>query len=145
MDKKPEPVIAFVPEHGRGLLRPWQPGESGNPGGRPKGLMARVQTKLGKDRDGKKLVDGLYVIAFGTADQREKFFKEPVEVTAKERLRAMELLADRGWGRPYVPEDDTPFMPTTGAGPTLVFNIPRPPKELEGRTTVEVDPAETSE
>ena len=76
----------------------WRPGESGNISGRPKGLVAAVQEKAGKD--GKKLVDGLWLLAYGTPEAREQHFGEPVRVNTKERLLAIGELLDRGWGRP---------------------------------------------
>jgi hypothetical protein len=130
-----------MPQRHGGVLRPFPPDVSGNPGGRPKGMMARVQGSCGRDR--KKLVDALLAIAFGTDEQLEKVFhRKNLEVT--DRLRAVELLADRGWGRPSVLEDDMPFVPATGTGGgvTLEFHILRPPKELEGRTTVYDDETE---
>jgi hypothetical protein len=97
--------------------------------------MSLVQRRSG--RDGRKLVDALFAVAFGTPDQVEKVFHDKhLDITMKDRLRAIELLLDRGWGKPFVPEDDTPFIQTSGAGPTLVFNIPRPARELEGQNTV---------
>ena len=76
----------------------WRPGESGNISGRPKGLVAAVQEKAGKD--GKKLVEGLWLLAYGRPEQREAHFGEPVSVNTKERLLAIGQLLDRGWGRP---------------------------------------------
>ena len=74
-------------------------GLSGNPGVRPKGFVGRIKTACGGD-DYRKLVKGFAVIAFGTAKQREKFFGEPVEVSARDRLAAMVELRDSGPGRP---------------------------------------------
>ena len=72
----------------------WRPGESGNLSGRPKGLVAAVQEKAGKD--GKKLVEGLWLLAYGRSEQREAHFGEAVNVNTKERLLAIGQLLDRG-------------------------------------------------
>ena len=76
----------------------WRPGESGNLSGRPAGLVAAVQEKAGKD--GRKLVDGLWLLAYGTPEQRKQHFGETVTVSTKDRLLAISQLLDRGWGRP---------------------------------------------
>lgn len=74
-------------------------GTSGNPGGRPKGLAAYVQQKHGKD--GKKLVDELSKIVFATAKVGEGKAATLVPVHAtKDRIRAAEILLDRGWNKP---------------------------------------------
>ncbi len=70
-------------------LRPYRPGQSGNPSGRPrggKGLAARIREKT---RDGEELVDLLRRIANG----EEK-------ATARDRLTAAGMLFERGFGRP---------------------------------------------
>jgi len=65
-------------------LTPWVPGESGNPGGRPKGLAVLVR---GKVKDGKELVD-FYLKVFRDEKEDMKF-----------RLEAAHWLGERGWGK----------------------------------------------
>jgi hypothetical protein len=73
----------------------FQPGQSGNPGGRPKGLMTKVQAVVGTD--GQKLVDRMVLIALGTVSEHEKAGLGSVSV--KDRITALEWLADRGFGK----------------------------------------------
>ena len=88
----------------------WRPGESGNISGRPKGLVAAVQEKAGKD--GNKLVEGLWLLAYGTPAAREAHFGEAVSVSTKDRLLAISQLLDRGWGR-------APMLLGVETGPSL--------------------------
>jgi hypothetical protein len=81
----------------RGLAPPFKPGQSGNPGGRPKSLLTTVRAKCGED--GKKLVDAVYVLAMGTPAEVRAFFGESVKRDARARLQAIEWLADRGYGK----------------------------------------------
>ena len=69
----------------RPVGRPFKPGQSGNPGGRRKGLTGRIKEATD---DGKDLVD--FVVGVFHDD------KEPTKV----RLEAASWLADRGFGRP---------------------------------------------
>lgn len=71
-------------------------GQSGNPGGRPKSLLSAVRRIVGDD--GGDLVESWRLIAFGTQKQIEA--KYGAKATMRERLLAMQELADRGFGRP---------------------------------------------
>jgi len=88
------------------------PGQSGNPGGRPRGLAALVRERIGAD--GAPLFDALKLIAVGPPKDRDQFFGERVKVSTRDRLSAIQELADRGWGRP-VPMADVgdPKKPVT--------------------------------
>ena len=61
---------------------------------------------------------GLVLIAWGTAKQREKFFGEPVAVSARDRLEAMVELRDSGPGRPVQAFEIDP------AGAVPAFTLP---------------------
>ena len=64
---------------------PFEPGQSGNPGGRPKGLAARIRAQT---NDGDDLVD----LALSVLRDKEAGYRV--------RLEAATWLADRGFGRP---------------------------------------------
>jgi len=77
-------------------LMPFKPGQSGNPGGRPRGLARRAREKLGND--GERLLDFWIEVM------------DDVTRPTRERLEASKLLAERGWGKPasfqLIEEDD---------------------------------------
>jgi Family of unknown function (DUF5681) len=75
----------------RRIGRPFQPGQSGNPGGRPKGVARTVREVCGGDPT--RLAKGLLAIANG-----EGLHGKPVREA--DRIRAAELLLAYGWGKP---------------------------------------------
>lgn len=78
-------------------LQPFKPGQSGNPGGRPKGLASAVKEIAGKD--GKRLVEAWAAIAFGSTHEVKRVFGATLKPTVRDRLMALEQLADRGFGK----------------------------------------------
>lgn len=70
---------------GKENLIPWKKGQSGNPGGRPKGLAHRVREMT---RDGADLLELLAGIASGS-----------IKATPRDRIDATKTLLERGWGR----------------------------------------------
>jgi hypothetical protein len=71
----------------RGLGRPFATGQSGNPGGRPKGIVRAIRELT---RDGDDLV--AFVVRV--------FHGEVEGVKLRDRLEAATWLADRGFGKP---------------------------------------------
>lgn len=61
-------------------LKPWKPGQSGNPGGRPKGIAARAREHTDK---------AIEVLVDGMADEDPRV-----------RVVAAKEILDRGYGKP---------------------------------------------
>ena len=84
-------------------LSPWQPGQSGNPSGRPKGTRDLAGYVLETTDGGKELVDALLCIARGVmpnvAAQESSRPRKDQQVRSADRLKAIEMLLDRGFGR----------------------------------------------
>jgi hypothetical protein len=79
------------------VARPFRPGQSGNPGGRPKGIAATVRRHCGAN--GKKLIEALVVIALGDDKARQNLFGERTAwPTLRDRMTAIEMLLERGFG-----------------------------------------------
>lgn len=70
------------------LRPPWQPGQSGNPRGRPNtsGLIRAIRKRYGANAE--KLLEALAEIAFGR------------KVPPASRVAALRELLNRGWGTP---------------------------------------------
>ena len=73
---------------GRGFL----PGHTGNPGGRPKGSRELVTLVRDATQDGQTLIHFLVQVAEG----KPVLGRKP---TLADRMRAIEMLLDRGWGK----------------------------------------------
>ena len=84
-------------------LSPWQPGQSGNPSGRPKGTRDLAAYVLETTDGGKELVDALVSIARGimpnVAVQEGSRPRKDQQVRPADQLKAIEMLLDRGFGR----------------------------------------------
>jgi hypothetical protein len=84
-------------------LSPWQPGQSGNPSGRPKGTRDLAGYVLETTDGGKELVDALLSIARGVmpnvAVQKGSSPRKDQQVRPADQLKAIEMLLDRGFGR----------------------------------------------
>ena len=84
-------------------LSPWQPGQSGNPSGRPKGTRDLAGYVLETTDGGKDLVDALVSIARGVmpnvAVQEGSRPRKDQQVRPADQLKAIEMLLDRGFGK----------------------------------------------
>jgi hypothetical protein len=84
-------------------LSPWQPGQSGNPSGRPKGTRDLAGYVLETTDGGKELVDALVSIARGVmpnvAVQADSRPSKDQQVRPADQLKAIEILLGRGFGR----------------------------------------------
>jgi len=84
-------------------LSPWQPGQSGNPSGRPKGTRDLADYVLETTDGGKDLVGALVCIARGVmpdvAVQKGSRPRKDQQVRPADQLKAIEMLLDRGFGR----------------------------------------------
>ena len=79
-------------------LRPWQPGESGNPSGRPKGTRDLANLVLESTDSGGELVAALLAIVRGELPTFPGVAKSQV-VRVSDQLKAVEILMDRAFGK----------------------------------------------
>ena len=84
-------------------LSPWQPGQSGNPSGRPRGTRDLAAYVLETTDGGMELIDSLLCLARGTmpnlAAQEGSRPRKDQQVRPADQLKAIEMLLDRGFGR----------------------------------------------
>ena len=92
-------------------LRPWRPGESGNPSGRPKGTRELAHLVLAATENGEELVKALLAVIRGEVPDLPGVQKGQV-VRVSDRLKAVEILMDRAFGK--APQ----YLELGGAGAT---------------------------
>ena len=84
-------------------LSPWQPGQSGNPSGRPRGTRDLAGYVLETTDGGRELIDALVCLARGVlpnlAVQKGSRPRKDQQVRPADQLKAIEMLLDRGFGR----------------------------------------------
>lgn len=80
----PEKPQAITVPAAKGPHR-WKPGQTGNPGGRPKGLASLIREK---SKDGRVLVDFLFDVVEG---------RQPGQT--RDKIQAATILLDRGYGK----------------------------------------------
>ena len=84
-------------------LSPWQPGQSGNPSGRPKGTRDLAGYVLETTDGGRELIDALLCIAKGVMPdlpvQEGSRPRKDQQVRPVDQLKAIEMLLDRSFGR----------------------------------------------
>ena len=78
-----------------GKLHPWEPGQSGNPAGRPKGAVGLARYIREHSLDGRVLADFLLRLV-----HCEGVVMDLCKVTMDHRLEAVRILLNRGFGRP---------------------------------------------
>ncbi|MCR4338788.1 MAG: DUF5681 domain-containing protein [Gemmatimonadaceae bacterium] len=96
-------------------LNPWKPGQSGNPGGRPKGLARQVRELVGND--GKRLAEFHLAVATLDVELLAAANVTAKQVTVRDRQTSVAWLAERGWGKPAT------FAPVEEGDPLELSNV----------------------
>ena len=80
---------------GRSVGRPFEPGNRANPGGRPKGLAAKIRELVPPE----KLAEFYLAVAERDGKQLRRLGIKVSEVSLADRMKAADWLADRGYGK----------------------------------------------
>ncbi len=84
-------------------LSPWEPGQSGNPTGRPRGIRDLAGYVLESTDAGRELIDALVCLARGVlpnvAMPEGSRSRKDQQVRPADQLKAIDMLLDRGFGR----------------------------------------------
>lgn len=115
--------------------KPFVKGQSGNPGGRARGLERRVRELLKGDIDAMTLA--MRDIALGTPPAEGPLAS--VAIKTRDRIEAYKVLTDRGWGKPKQIVDMN-----HGAQPLLTEDQAKiladlTEEQLEGLATLDAD------
>lgn len=109
--------MATIEGRNGGTLTPWEPGESGNPKGRPPNLLRKLENAIGKDfkvtlsmNDKMQIIEAMLELTLGelkviaTNDNSPAFLVMTANAIKKDisqgRMTTVESLADRVMGRP---------------------------------------------
>ena len=124
-------------------LSPWQPGQSGNPSGRPRGTRDLAGYVLETTDAGKELVDALVSIARGvmpTVPVQESLGpRKDQQVRPADQLKVIEMLLDRGFGRAPQQLDIAPTVSPTGHSDETLRLLLENARQLEEISGIVVD------
>jgi hypothetical protein len=86
--------------------------------------------------NGKKLIEALVVIALGDDKARQNLFGERTAwPTLRDRMTAIEMLLERGFGRPLQVEEIDASAECERL-PEIIINLPCSPAQMQGHRVV---------
>lgn len=97
----------------------WKPGQTGNPGGRPKGIARLVRDVIGP-RGMEEVIRAQHMIALGRHPLANELGEDAPMVQARECTGAAAWLRDTGFGRPQQSVDLTSGGEKLGGGAVTV-------------------------